>query len=123
MIEFYKGHGVAFTMMDSDGVVDKLVPMWLDSGFDIVFPIEVGTWGESPVRMREKFGSRLKMIGGIDKHVIAKGEEAIRKHLLELVPVVRQGGYLPIPDHRIPPEVSYQDMLTYIRVFNEVFNG
>jgi hypothetical protein len=122
MTEFYKSNGVAFTLMDSDGRVDRFIPLWMDSGFDIIFPLEVGTWGASPVKMRKEFGTKLKMMGGVDKHVIAKGEEAIGKHLQELKQSVDEGGYLPIPDHRIPPQVSYQDMLTYIRIFNEVFN-
>lgn len=44
----------------------------------------------------------LKRISfGVDKHVFLKGEAAIRRHLLMLKPAVEQGGYLPIPDHRI----------------------
>jgi hypothetical protein len=27
---------------------------------------------------------------------------------------------LPIPDHRIPPDCSLKDMLTYVEVFKEV---
>jgi hypothetical protein len=59
----------------------------------------------------------------INNHVIPLGEEAIREYLLSLKPAVAQGGYLPIPVHRIPPEVSYADLKTYLQVFNEVFNG
>jgi len=33
-----------------------------------------------------------------------------------------RNGFPPIPDHRILPQVSYEQMLRYIRVFNEVFN-
>lgn len=122
LIGFYRANGVALALVDSDGKVDRFIPHWLGSGFDIIFPIEVGTWGASPMQLREQFGPDLKMMGGVDKHIIAQGEEAIRAHLMSLKPAVEAGGYLPIPDHRIPPECSYQDMLTYIRVFNEVFN-
>lgn len=120
-IQFYKERNVAFTLLDSDGVVDKFVPLWRKSGIDIIFPIEVGTWNESPEKMRLKFGKDLKMLGGVDKHVINKGEEAIRQHLMGMKSVVLDGGFLPIPDHRVPPECSYDDMLTYIGVFREVF--
>lgn len=122
LISFYKSKGVGFALIDSDGVVDKLVPSWLSSGFDIIFPVEVGTWGESPSSMRDKFGENLKMLGGVDKHIIIKGEQAIQKHLERLKPEVIKGGYIPIPDHRIPPECSYEQFLVYIKVFNEVFN-
>ena len=59
------------------------------------------------------------MIGGVDKHVIPLGEDMIRKHLLEMKEEVKRGGYLPIPDHRTPTECSYDQFLTYIKVFNE----
>jgi len=122
LLRFYKDNGVSLALIDSDGMVEPFIPLWLDSGFDIVFPIEVGTWKASPASLRKKYGSRLKMMGGVDKHVIAKGESAIREHLLELKPVVNEGGYIPLPDHRISPECSYREFLTYIRIFNEVFN-
>lgn len=123
MLGFYKRNGVALSLIDSDGMVEKLVPSWMGSGFDILFPVEVGTWGASAGKLREKFGSDLNMLGGVDKHVIPKGEAAIRAHLTQLKPTVDEGGYLPIPDHRIPPECSLSDFQTYLRVFNEVFNG
>jgi len=123
LINFYKENGVTYALVDSDGKVDKFIPLWLESGFDIIFPIEVGKWKASPVDLRKQFGKKLKMLGGVDKHVIVQGEAAIRKHLMSLKPAVDEGGYLPIPDHRIPPECSYEDFMTYIRVFNEVFNS
>ena len=108
---------------DSDGNVDKLVPLWVESGFDIIFPVEVGKWSNSPGEMRRKFGSSLKMLGGIDKHMIVRSEDILRRHLMDMKDEVEKGGYLPIPDHRIPPECSYEQFLTYVRVFEEVFNG
>jgi hypothetical protein len=122
MIQFYKANGVEFAMIDSDGNVDRLAPLWLASGFDIIFPIEVGKWKNSPAKMRRQFGENVKMIGGVDKHVIPLGEEAIRAHLMAMKAEVKKGGFLPMPDHRIPPECSYQQFLTYIDIFNEVFN-
>jgi hypothetical protein len=122
MIDFYKHNGVPLALIDSDGVVDKLVPCWLESGFDIIFPVEVGTWNAGPAIFRQQFGQKLRMLGGMNKHLMASPEDALRTHLLELKKETDKGGYLPIPDHRIPPQVSYEQMLTYIRVFHEVFN-
>jgi len=123
LINFYKENGVPFALIDSDGKVEKFIPLWLNSGFDIIFPLEVGTWEASPVKLRKQFGSRLKMLGGINKHVITKGEIAIREHLMEVKAVVKEGGFIPIPDHRIPPDCSYKEFLTYIRIYNEIFNS
>ena len=61
------------------------------------------------------------MIGGIDKHVIPKGETAIRQHLERLKPLADEGGYLPMPDHRIPPDCSLGAFRTYLRIYQDVF--
>lgn len=122
LICFYKENGVPLALVDSDGNSGKLIPCWLESGFDIIFPIENGVWKGTPKELRKKFGKGLRMFGGVDKHVIPKGEAEIRAHLLSLKPEADEGGFIPLPDHRIPPDCSYQDFLTYVRIFNEVFN-
>jgi uroporphyrinogen decarboxylase len=121
LVEFYHSMGVRYVMLDSDGKVDALIPAWLDSGIDIIFPIEVGTWLADPVDLRRRFGKGLRMIGGIDKHVIPRGREAIRAHLESRREVVEEGGYVALPDHRIPPDCSRAQFETYVEVFTEVF--
>ena len=61
------------------------------------------------------------MFGGVNKLVIPHGEAAIRRELEPLVPLVREGGFIPIPDHRIPPDTSFAQYCTYVRVFREIF--
>lgn len=121
LIDFYKENGVPLALIDSDGVVDPLVPCWLESGFDIVFPVEVGTWNAGPAKFRQKFGEKLRMLGGVNKTLMYGPQEALRAHLTDLKREADKGGYIPIPDHRIPPQVSHRQMLDYIRIFQEVF--
>ena len=123
MIRFYKDHGVRLALIDSDGYTEPLIPCWLDSGFDILFPLEGGKWGANPGAVRRKFGAHVRMMGGVNKHLIHTDEDALRAHLYDLKPEVERGGYLPIPDHRIPPETSYAQMRRYIQIFHEVFNA
>ena len=108
MIDFYHKMGVPFVLVDSDGKLDELIPCWLESGFDIVFPIEVGTWRADPVRLRKQYGRKLRMIGGVDKHVIPRVKPRSACHLEPLRELAREGGYIPIPDHRIPPDCSLE---------------
>ena len=122
MIRFYRSLGVKTILLDSDGKTDPLIPCWLDSGVDILFPIEVGTWRADPLSLRQQYGRRLRMMGGVDKHVIVQGEQAIRAHLERLKPITAEGGFIPLPDHRIPPDCSLKQFQVYVRVFDEVFN-
>ncbi len=121
MTDFYHAAGVKFVLIDSDGKVDDLVPCWLESGFDILFPIEVGIWKADPREFRRKYGRRVRMMGGVDKHIIAQGETAIRAALEPLKPLAAEGGYIPLPDHRIPPDCSLDQFRNYVEIFKEVF--
>jgi len=123
MLDFYRKMGVPLAMVDSDGKVDELIPCWMESGFDIIFPIEVGTWHADPIQLRKQYGKKLRMFGGVDKHAITQGESAIRKSLEPLRELAAEGGYIPIPDHRIPPDCSLEQFRTYIRVFKSTFEG
>ena len=121
MIDCYHAAGVKFVLIDSDGRVDDLVPLWLESGFDIIFPIEVGTWKADPREFRRRHGRPMRMFGGVNKLVIPRGEAAVRAELEPLRPLVEEGGCIPIPDHRIPPDCSLEQFRTYVRVFKEAF--
>jgi uroporphyrinogen-III decarboxylase len=123
LIRFYKDVcKIPFALVDSDGVADELVPLWIESGFDIIFPVEVGKWNGSPDKLRKTYGNGFGMLGGVDKHLITIGGQTLRDHLTGLIPAVKSGRYLPIPDHRIPPEVSLEKFMEYIEIFKEVFD-
>ena len=71
--------------------------------------------------MRRQFGDRLRMFGGVDKHMLGAQPDALRAYLQELKKETDKGGYIPIPDHRIPPDISLKQMQTYIEIFHEIF--
>lgn len=121
LIAFYRKHGVKHILLDSDGKVDDLVPLWLEAGVDILFPIEVGTWKGDVNKYRQQYGKDLRMLGGVDKLVINKGEKAITEELKRVEKLAKNGGYIPIPDHRIPPDVSLAEMQKYCTIYKEIF--
>jgi uroporphyrinogen decarboxylase len=122
MVEFYKSRGVGFVLLDSDGHVEPLIECWLDAGIDILFPIEVGTWQADPVALRGRYGKRLRMMGGLDnKNLIPGPADAVRAELERLKPVVDEGGFIPLPDHRLPPHCTMDAFRRYVDIFREVF--
>jgi uroporphyrinogen decarboxylase len=42
------------------------------------------------------------------------GRDAIDRELEKLHPLVERGGYLPCVDHRVPPDVTYENYLYYL---------
>lgn len=105
-------HGVEFASVDCDGCIDALLPIWLENGVNVMFPIEVGTWGANMRPWREKYGRDIRGVGGMDKRVFALSRAAIDEEIERLKPLVELGGYIPCPDHRIPLEAEW-DLVRY----------
>ena len=104
-------------LVDSDGNVEDLLPWLLDVGIEGVDPLERRA-GCDIVRIRERF-PRIKLIGGYDKNVMSEGEEAMRAEFERILPVMKQGGYVPSVDHQTPPSVSLENYRTYVRLLEE----
>lgn len=107
-------YGVDVVVLDCDGRIDKLIPLWLDAGVNCMFPLEVGTWRADPLAYRRQFGPRLLMMGGFDKRILAASQGAIAAEVARLAPLVEQGGYIPFCDHRVPADVPLSNYLYYI---------
>jgi uroporphyrinogen decarboxylase len=112
IVDRFRGAGVGAVMIDSDGNVDELIPLWLDWGIDLVYPLEAAA-GMDVVRLRKTYGTRLVLGGGIDKRILAGPKEGIRDMVGRIAPVVREGAYLPCPDHCIPSDVPWRNFLYY----------
>jgi len=104
--------------LDSDGFVEPLIPHWMEAGVNVMFPIEPGTWKATPEDIRQKFGKELRIIGGFDKLVLEKDKAAIDAELESHMDLMREGGYIMMPDHLITPGVplaNYQYYLEKVR--------
>ncbi len=120
--EFFKSHGVRYMCIDTDGNPEVLVPMMMDAGMDILWPLERAA-DQDPVRLRRKFGRSLRLWGGVDKRVLAQGPEAIDAHLRELRPLIEEGGFVPCVDHTVPPDVSWPNFRHYMESKARLLRG
>jgi uroporphyrinogen decarboxylase len=119
--ELCRKHGCDVLWVDCDGKIDDLLPMWLDAGINCMFPIEIGTWGADPVKYRKQYGKALLMQGGFDKHILAKTPADIEREIHRLAPLVEEGGFIPFADHRVPPDVPFENYLFYCRAARKVW--
>jgi uroporphyrinogen decarboxylase len=122
VVDFYKSHGTRYVAVDSDGNSEVIVPMMMDAGVDILWPLERAA-DQDPVRLRRKFGKSLRLWGGVDKRVLTEGPEAIDAHLRELAPVVEEGGYIPTIDHTVPPDISWPNFMHYMESKARLLRG
>ena len=113
-----KSKGVEHIGLDSDGNIWELIPIWLDAGITQLWPFEVQS-GMDVVKVREKFGRDLAILGGIDKRSLIKGGDTMRREVDRVMPLVEEGGYAPELDHSVPPDVSWPNFVEYIGYLKE----
>ncbi|MBU0717450.1 MAG: hypothetical protein KJ749_04305 [Planctomycetes bacterium] len=113
-------HGIDLWYTDCDGDVRPLLPGFLESGINCLFPYEVNSCAH-PVALLEQYGKDLRLMGGVDKMELAKGPDAIKAYLESLVPGVERGGYIPFCDHRCPPNVKPEYYLYYLDLKEKMF--
>lgn len=114
-------HGIDIVSLDCDGQIDLLIPTWLHNGVNTMFPIEVGTWEASIAPWRKQYGRALRGVGGMDKRVFAYDRQRVDQEIERLKPLVDLGGYIPCPDHRIPPDAKYELVAYYCEQFRKAF--
>ena len=122
VVEYVKGRGVPFVSLDSDGDVTRLLPIWVDAGIDIVYPFEVQC-GMDVLKVRREYGRDLRMWGGIDKRAVAQGPDAIDAELARVRPLIEEGGYVPAPDHSLPPDTPFAHYCYYMERLAEAVRG
>jgi uroporphyrinogen-III decarboxylase len=101
-------------------MIEDLVPLWLEGGVNVMFPIEIGVWNADPAAFRKQYGKELRIIGGINKFVLGQGREAIDAELELRKPLMAEGGFIPLPDHLITPETPLDNVKYYIEALRKL---
>lgn len=118
--EAAKAYGAKLFSMDSDGDMSPILGDLIDCGLNAIHPVEpVG--GNDIVQLRKKYGKKLFLKGGIDKHALVKGPDAVRAELeYRLDPCLRGGGTVFGLDHRIPNGVHIDTYRYYVNLGREM---
>ena len=103
--------------VDSDGDITPVIPWFEEVGVEGILPLErMAGVDVAEIRRRHP---RWLMIGAFDKTVMHLGEDAMRQEFERLLPVMRQGGFIPAVDHQTPPDVSLEGYRCYVRLLGE----
>lgn len=118
--DFLGDHGIDVVYVDCDGDINQLVGLWLEGGVNCMFPLEMQS-GSDPIAMREKYGRKVLLMGGVDKTRLIAGKMAIRQEITRLERLVASGGFIPHVDHRCPPDVTLENYHYYLKTKREAF--
>jgi uroporphyrinogen decarboxylase len=111
---------IPVVMVDSDGDIRELIPLWLDVGVYVMHPMEVAA-GMDVVEIRKQYGKHIGFFGGMDKRTLAGTREQIKAEVVpKLETCFGDGGFIPACDHAIPPDVSFDNYRYYRDLVREV---
>ena len=118
--DLLRRYGVDIVLLDSDGNVDDLIPVWIDGGITCIWPLEMAS-DTDPVALRRKYGKDMGLIGAIDKRALAKDKKAIEAEVMSIVPFLMDtGGFIPTCDHAVPPDVPLENYQYYLELIHRL---
>jgi uroporphyrinogen decarboxylase len=107
--------GIDVVGVDSDGLPDELIPILHEAGINLWSPFEIiCRKGHADLVALGRKYPWLRMVGGIDKTMLSRGNAAIDQEVSKIILLRKRGGYLPCVDHKVPPEVSLDAYRYYL---------
>ena len=120
--DFFRDRGVPIIIVDCDGYVEELIPLWIEAGMNATFPLEIAA-GNDPLAIRERYGRAIAFVGCIDKREIRSRERTYREVMKRVPWLVEQGGFLPETDHAVPPDVPLRSYLYMCELIKAIAEG
>ncbi len=118
--DMLRSAGVTSIFVDSDGNLDHLIPLWLESGINGFWPLECAA-GNDAVALRKRYGKDIILAGNIDKRAFLKTEDLLHNEIMGKVPfLLESGGYFPSVDHLVPPDVPLRMYQCFINTLREI---
>ena len=119
-VDFFHSYGL-IVELHTDGDITRALPLVVQTGFDILNPIEVQA-GCDIFKFAEQYGDSLAFIGGLDTRVLESGDrDRIRYGVSKLIEGMKARGarYVFGSDHSLNPLIKYDDYLYAIEVYRE----
>ena len=119
-VDFLNQYKVKNIIVDCDGLIDELIPLWVEAGVTGIFPIEAVN---DLVEIRKTYPG-LVLFGGFDKRVLFADSSkiAIDGELLKTESVLKTGGYIPHIDHAVSQDVTWDNFKYYRSSLNNIID-
>lgn len=118
--DLVSSRGARIFEQDTDGNINPVIPALLDCGLNSIYPMEPAA-GMDIVQVRQAYGRRLAVRGGIDKHVLRQDRAAIRRELeYKFSTGLLAGGCAFGLDHRIPNGTPLENYRYYVALGREL---
>jgi hypothetical protein len=122
MAGFARESGVDVVLTDSDGYVEELIPLIVETGVTGMYPFERAA-GNDLLRIRDAFPT-FQILGGFDKRVLFEGSttEAIDRELAVVQKMLGRGRYIPHVDHYVSQDCTWKNFSYYRKALNRIID-
>ena len=123
MAGFAREQGVDIVLTDSDGYVEELIPLIVETGVTGMYPFERAA-GNDLLRIREAFPG-FQILGGFDKRALFEGSTraAIEAELAVVERLLRQGRFIPHVDHFVSQDCTWENFAYYRQRLNDIIDS
>jgi uroporphyrinogen decarboxylase len=116
VLDFFRDSGIMLFAECTSGNFDALVPLFLEAGYNIFWPLESAA-GMDARRLREEYGERVRLVGNISRQSLMDGKEAVEREFNEKVtPLMEDGGFIPTVDDMIMPDISFESYSHFVKL-------
>jgi hypothetical protein len=111
------------TFKHSCGAVETFMKSFIDSGFDIINPVQINASGMVPEHLKKEYGDHLVFWGGgVDtQHILPFGKpEEVREQVLRMCDIFsRDGGFVFNTVHNIQANVPVENVIAMLDAVQE----
>ncbi len=110
-------------LLHCDGAIRKFMPDLIETGFEVLNPIEGHLKGMDPVDLKREYGKDMVFQGGVDvKKVLNNGtvEDVRREVRLRIEQMGQDGGYILAPAHNFGNDIPLENMLAFFKAGQEL---
>jgi hypothetical protein len=111
------------TFKHSCGAIEPLLDLLIESGFDIINPVQINASGMNPEHLKNKYGDRVVFWGGgVDTQgVFAFGTpQQVREQVRRQVGILnKNGGFVFNTVHNIQANVPFQNVVAMLEALKE----
>lgn len=112
------------TFKHSCGAVETFIPLFIESGFDIINPVQINAYGMEPGMLKKKYGKDIVFWGGgVDTQgVFAFGTPSeVKEQVKKQCRILNQnGGFVFNTVHNIQANVPFENVIAMLEALKEV---
>jgi hypothetical protein len=108
------------------GAIESFMQLFIDSGFDIINPVQINAAGMDPVLLKEKYGDNLVFWGGgadTQKILPFASPEEVKEHVIRQCEILsKNGGFVFNTVHNVQANVPVENILAMFEALAEYRN-